>query len=250
MRVFTDGACTSNGRPGSKAGFAVWFPEHPDMGYSQRIPDGDPQTNQRAELCAIQKATEILETNGYLDEDIVIYTDSDYSINCLTKWIPGWTARGWKTAEGKDVLHQDVIKDISSRLVKFKSHRFVHVRAHTGGTDELSRHNDIVDRMARKTVDDTVKIVEPPAIDDLYPDCPLRLLGPPVAQSEVIHWIRGHLDTLDRAVVDKHLLKAFAELCKAREVTLTKQTIARTPMLRAERSHLQIDRVIIEKIDD
>lgn len=250
MRVFTDGACTSNGRPGSKAGFAVWFPEHPDLGYSQRIPDGDPQTNQRAELCAIQKAAEILETNGYLDEDIVIYTDSDYSINCLTKWIPGWTARGWKTAEGKDVLHQDVIKDISSRLVKFKSHRFVHVRAHTGGTDELSRHNDIVDRMARKTVDDSVKIVEPPAMDDLYPDCPLRLLGPPVAQSEVIHWIRGHLDSLDRAVVDKHLLKAFAELCKAREVTLTKQTIARTPMLRAERSHLQIDRVIVEKIDD
>jgi ribonuclease HI len=102
MRVFTDGACSSNGRPGSKAGFAVWFPEHPELKHSQRIPTGDPQTNQRAELCGIQKAVEILETNGYLDEDIVIYTDSDYSINCLTKWIPGWTARGWKTAEGNE----------------------------------------------------------------------------------------------------------------------------------------------------
>jgi ribonuclease HI len=218
---------------------------------SQRIPDKDPQTNQRAELCAIQKAVEILDTHGYFDEDIVLYTDSDYSINCLTKWISGWTARGWKTAEGKDVLHQDVIKDISSRLVKFKSHRFVHVRAHTGGTDELSRHNDIVDRMARKTVDDTVQVVDPPpASDDLYPNCPLRLLGPPVAQSQVATWIRANLDTLDRAVVDKHLMKAFAELCKVKDVTLTKQTIARTPMLRAERSHLQIDRVTIEKIDD
>lgn len=249
MRVFTDGACSSNGRPGSKAGFAVWFPEHPELKHSQRIPDGDPQTNQRAELCAIQKAVEILETNGYTDEDIVIYTDSDYSINCLTKWIPGWTARGWKTAEGKDVLHQDVIKDTSARLVKFKSHRFVHVRAHTGGVDDLSRNNDVVDRMARSTIDETVRVVEPPAMDDLYPECPLRVMGPPVAHTEVIHWIRTHLDSLDRAVVDKHLMKAFAELCKARDITLTKQTISKTQVLRAERSHLQIDRVIVEKIE-
>jgi ribonuclease HI len=249
MRVFTDGACSSNGRPGSKAGFAVWFPEHPELKHSQRIPAGDPQTNQRAELCGIQKAVEILETNGYLDEDIVIYTDSDYSINCLTKWIPGWTARGWKTAEGKDVLHQDVIKDISSRLVKFKSHRFVHVRAHTGGVDDLSRNNDVVDRMARSTIDETVRVVEPPAMDDLYPECPLRVMGPPVAQTEVLHWIRTHLDTMDRAVIDKHLMKAFAELCKAKDITLTKQTISKTSVLRAERSNLQIDRVVVEKIE-
>lgn len=180
----------------------------------------------------------------------MIYTDSKYSIDCLTTWLPGWVSRGWKTADGKDVLHQDLIRDTSSRLAKFKSYRFVHVKAHTGGADELSRHNDRVDRMARSTIDETVRVVEPPAIDDLYPECPLRLMGPPVAQSEVLHWIRGHLDSMDRAIVDKHLLKAFAEVCKVRDVTLTKQTIARTVMLRAERSHLQIDRVVIEKLDE
>ena len=250
MRVFTDGACSANGRPGAKAGFAVWFPDHPDLSCSQRIPDGHSQTNQRAELSAIHRAVELMDSGGYHDEDVVIYTDSKYSIDCLTTWLPGWVARGWKTADGKDVLHQDLIKDTSSRLAKFKSYRFVHVKAHTGGADELSRHNDRVDRMARSTIDETVRVVEPPAIDDLYPECPLRLMGPPVAQSEVLHWIRGHLDSMDRAIVDKHLLKAFAEVCKVRDVTLTKQTIARTVMLRAERSHLQIDRVLIEKLDE
>jgi thermostable 8-oxoguanine DNA glycosylase len=104
--------------------------------------------------------------------------------------------------------------------------------------------------MARATLDETVRVVEPPALDDILPGCPLRILGPPVAQTEVLHWIRENVGSLDREIVDKHLMKAFAELCKRRDVTLAKQTIARTPMLRAERSHLQIDRVVIEKLDE
>lgn len=250
MRVFTDGSCSLNGRPGAKAGFAVWFPDIPELSCAERVPDGQSQTNQRAELSAIQRATEILETNGFCLEELEIYTDSKYSIDCLTNWLPGWIARHWKTADGKDVLHQDLIKDTTARLSKFKSYRFIHVKAHTGGADELSRHNDRVDKMARATIDETVRIVEPPALDDILPGCPLRVLGPPVAASDVLHWIRENLDTLDRAVVDKHLLKAFAELCKSRDVTLAKQTIARTSMLRAERSHLQIDHVVIEKVDE
>lgn len=179
----------------------------------------------------------------------MIYTDSEYAINCLTKWLVSWASRNWKTTEGKDVLYQDLIKDTSSRLAKFKSHRFVHVRAHTGGEDDLSKQNDIVDKMARGTIDDTVRIVEPPAMDDLFPGCPLRVLGPPVAQSEVVDWMRANLATMDRAVIDKYLLKAFGELCSVRDVTLKKQTIAKRSMLRAERSHLQIEHVEINKAE-
>ena len=160
-----------------------------------------------------------------------------------------WASRGWKTTEGKTVLHQDLIRDTSSRLVKFKSHRFVHVRAHTGGEDDLSKQNDIVDKMARGVIDDTVRVVEPPALDDLFPGCPLRVMGPPVPQSEVVDWMRANLATMDRAVIDKHLLRAFTELCTVRDVTLKKQTIAKRSMLRAERAHLQIDHVEIDKVE-
>ena len=82
MRVFTDGACSSNGKPGAKAGYAVWFPEHKSMSMSQKVPASQPQTNQRAEMSAIHHATLILEENGFHDEDIVIYTDTDYPNNC------------------------------------------------------------------------------------------------------------------------------------------------------------------------
>lgn len=249
MRVFTDGACTHNGRSNAKAGFAVWFPDHPSLGCAERVPDDEAQTNQRAELRAIHRAAVILDARGHHDEDVVVYTDSEYAINCLTKWIPGWMSRNWKTTDGKDVLHQDLIRGATELLAKFKSHRFVHVRAHTGGLDELSKHNDIVDRMARGAVDDTVRAVHPQVADDLFAGCPLRILGPPVAQTDVLAWVRENVSVLDRDIVDKHLLKAFTEVCKARDVTLTKQVISKTHMLRAERGHLQIDRVVIEKVE-
>lgn len=249
MRVFTDGACSNNGRPTAKAGFAAWFPEHPELSRKGRVPDDQSQTNQRAELSGIREAFVILDEKGHYDEDVVIYTDSDYSINCLTKWISGWMKKGWKTSEGKDVLHQDLLKDVYSRLSKFKSHRFVHVRAHTGKEDDLSKNNDIVDRMARATIDDTVSLTPPPAEDALFPGCPLRLLGSPIPQSLVLQWIRNHMSELDADIVDKHLMKAFVEICKVRDVNLTKQTIAKTTMLRAERGHLQISHLLIEKLD-
>lgn len=249
MRVFTDGACSSNGRPGAKAGFAVWFPDHQSMSMSMKVPADQAQTNQRAELSAIHQSTLILEENGFHDEDIIIYTDSDYSINCLTKWITGWVARGWKTSAGGDVLHRDLIESTSKRLAKFKSYRFVHVRSHTGGEDDLSKNNDIVDRMARATIDESVSVAPPPAEDVLFEGCPLQLMGAPVSQAVLLNWMRNNLNTLDRAVVDKHLMKAMAELCKTRDVTLTKQTIQKTPMIRAERTSLQINRVTTEKDD-
>ncbi len=185
MRVFTDGACSQNGKPGAKAGYAVWFPENRDLSSAARVPADQPQTNQRAEMTAIRHAVVTLEETGHTDEDIVIYTDSDYCINCLTKWIPGWISRGWKTSNGTDVLHRDLIEEISTRLTKFKSHRFVHVRAHTGGEDDLSKNNDVVDRMARGTIEE-VREIPPPAVDALYPGCPLQLMGAPVSQAQLL----------------------------------------------------------------
>jgi len=244
MRVFTDGSCTSNGRKGAKAGFAAWFPDHPSWSSAFRVPDDQDQTNNRAELSAIQLAVKTLEDRGEIDSDLVIYSDSEYSINCLTSWLPGWMNRGWKTAAGKDVLHQDLIKDITSRLSKFKSHRFVHVKAHTGGLDDLSKQNAVVDKMAQDVVNGVVPTPEVPVVvDELFPGCPLRIMGGPIQQKDIVAWVRSSIDTLDKDLIDKHLYKAFIEMCKARDVQLTRQIIAKTPVIRAEHGHLQIESV-------
>jgi hypothetical protein len=54
---------------------------------------------------------------------------------------------------------------------------------------------------------------------------------------------------LEAEVINKHLYKAFTELCKARDVNLAKQTIQGRPMIRAERN-LHVTHVEIEKLDD
>jgi ribonuclease HI len=213
------------------------------------VPDTQEQTNNRAELSAILLAVTTLQDRGEIDCDLVIYSDSEYSINCLTTWLTGWMNRGWKTAAGKDVLHQDLIKDTTSRLSKFKSHRFVHVKAHTGGLDELSKNNAIVDKMANDIVNGVVPKPEVPVVvDELFPGCPLRIMGGPIQQKDIVAWVRSSIDTLDKELIDKHLYKAFAEMCKARDVTLTRQVISKTPVIRAERGHLQID--VVDKVEN
>jgi len=243
MRVFTDGSCPGNGKANARAGFAAWFPEHPEWSAAQRVPDSEDQTNNRAELSAIRLAFTILEDRGCLDEDVVVYSDSDYSIKCVSVWITGWIGRGWKTSDGKNVLHRDLIEDIVKRASKFKSHRFVHVRAHTGGSDDLSIQNDRVDRMAQEVVEGKKEIVIPPPTAEIVAGCPLAVLGPPVAQGTLLHWMREHLDAFDRDLIDKHLYKAFQEMCKTRSITLTKNVSQRTTMLRAELTTVSIEKV-------
>jgi ribonuclease HI len=246
MRVFTDGSCPNNGKQGAKAGYAAWFPEHPEWSSAHRVPDDQEQTNNRGELSAILLAVTTLEDRGQLECDLVIYSDSRYCIDCLTTWITGWVNRGWKTAAGTDVLHQDLIKTISGKLAKFKSHRFVHVKAHTGGTDDLSKQNAIVDKMAYEAVTGVKTVIADVPMDILFEGCPLALMGPPVSQVQIVDWVRDNLAVLDKDIVDKYLYKIFTDVCKVRNVTLTKQIIAKTPLIRAE-SGLQIEHVTIDK---
>jgi hypothetical protein len=74
-------------------------------------------------------------------------------------------------------------------------------------------------------------------------------MGPPVAAADVLNWMRDNLDSLDENVVNKHLMKAFTELCRDREITLTKQTVQRRSLLRAERG-LQVTHIHINKVDE
>jgi hypothetical protein len=95
--------------------------------------------------------------------------------------------------------------------------------------------------MARATIDASVTVDVPvETVDELFPGCPLRLLGPPIPHAQVMTWVRANLDALPADVLAKHLAKAFTEACKDRRVTLTKQTLHKTPMLRAERMSLQV----------
>ena len=85
-------------------------------------------TNNRGELTAV---LELLRATAGTGEDLLIQADSQYVINSLTKWRHGWKKRGWRKADGKPVLNDDLMKALDAELAG-RTVRFEWVRGHVG----------------------------------------------------------------------------------------------------------------------
>ncbi|MFS0715624.1 ribonuclease HI family protein [Arthrobacter sp. 1P04PC] len=86
-------------------------------------------TNNQGELMAV---LDLFRSTAHLaDEELHILCDSQYVINSVTKWMPGWKRKGWKKSDGKPVLNVDLLRDIDRALVGRK-YRFEWVRGHAG----------------------------------------------------------------------------------------------------------------------
>ena len=91
--VYTDGACTNNGKKNAKAGFGVYFGKDDPRNVSESY--NGPQTNNVAELLAIIKALSILREEIESGQNIVIYSDSTYSIRCCTDYGEKMEKKNW-----------------------------------------------------------------------------------------------------------------------------------------------------------
>ena len=235
VTVFTDGGCLYNGKANAKASWAYYFPDHPSLSEAGRVPTDQPQTNNRGELLGILNSIEkVIASFDAAETDIHIYTDSEYSKNCLTKWIPGWIKKGWITASGTPVLNKDLIESISGRLLMFQSYCINHVRAHTGGEDELSRNNHIVDRMAAGALDDTPAPAPPTPTQKTkeIEGCPLQLMGPPLTEETLVKWCREHFDQLDESALNAALLSALSKTVRRNGCELVKRRLRRVTQYR------------------
>ena len=123
--IYTDGACTGNPGPGGW-GVVVYF----DDGSVHELGDASKKTtNNRMEMQAAIAALEFLESSGQ-NKPVTLYTDSEYLINCVTKWVKGWKRKGWKKSDGKPVLNQDLLQildNLNNQQIKWQ-----HVRGHAG----------------------------------------------------------------------------------------------------------------------
>jgi ribonuclease HI len=123
--IYTDGACTGNPGPGGW-GVVVYYS---DRSIYESGGNAAQTTNNRMEMQAAIAALKLLNTASQT-EPITLYTDSEYLINGVTKWVKGWRKKGWKTAQGKPVLNQDLwetLDQLNTPLVKWQ-----YVRGHAG----------------------------------------------------------------------------------------------------------------------
>jgi ribonuclease HI len=117
VQVATDGSCSVNPGPGGWA----WTTETTHASGCQRL-----TTNQEMELRAILEAL-----RAQPGQPIVILTDSQYAIDCVTSWLPRWRRNGWRTSTRRPVKHQPTIEAIAAELDR-RPVQLVKVPGHAG----------------------------------------------------------------------------------------------------------------------
>jgi len=180
--IYTDGACTGNPGPGGW-GVVVYYS---DGSIHETGGDAAQTTNNRMEMQAAIAALKILAT-AQQSEPVTLYTDSEYLIKGVTQWVKGWKKKGWKTAQGKAVLNQDLwesLDELNSPLIQWQ-----YVRGHAGNVG-----NERCDAIARTFASGKV-----PSLKEIPPENPLPVTG--IAASEPDSTINYKI-SLDTTMMD------------------------------------------------
>lgn len=115
-----DGSALGNPGP---AGWA-WFVDEQNWA-AGGWPHG---TNNMGELRAV---LELFHATAETDEDLLILCDSQYAINSITKWMPGWKRNRWRKGDGKPVMNLDLLQELDAAIAG-RAFRFEWVKGHAG----------------------------------------------------------------------------------------------------------------------
>ncbi|NBX52055.1 MAG: ribonuclease HI [Proteobacteria bacterium] len=135
--IYTDGACSGN--PGDGGwGAILMFKEH------QKQISGSQKdtTNNQMEIKAVIESLKVIKKSS----EIIIYTDSKYVMDGITKWINGWKINGWKTADKKPVKNCELWRQLDIEVNKH-SIEWRWIKGHSG-----NKYNEIADNLAREAI--------------------------------------------------------------------------------------------------
>ncbi|MER5987413.1 ribonuclease H [Streptomyces sp. NPDC001787] len=90
-------------------------------------------TNNVAELTALRELLESTDPSVPTE----VRMDSQYAMNAVTKWLPGWKRNGWKTSGGKPVANRELVTRIDD-LLSGRNVTFRYVPAHQVNGDPLN----------------------------------------------------------------------------------------------------------------
>jgi len=137
VEIFTDGACSGNPGPGGW-GAILRF------GVVEReLAGGEPvTTNNRMELMAAIAGLEALKRPCR----VRLYTDSQYLRDGITRWLPAWKARGWRTAAKAAVKNIDLWQRLEAAAAPHQI-EWHWVRGHAGHPE-----NERADALARGAI--------------------------------------------------------------------------------------------------
>jgi ribonuclease HI len=124
VEIYTDGACKGNPGPGG------WGVLLKSAGTEKELFGGElGTTNNRMELMAVIQGLSALKRPCA----VTLYLDSQYVLKGITEWLPGWKAKGWRTA-GKTPVKNVELWQRLDELVQQGGHAidWRWVRGHNG----------------------------------------------------------------------------------------------------------------------
>lgn len=145
--VYTDGSCKKlyNEAPTGYGGWAYIILRDYEIVAADHgsVPN---TTSQKMELTAIVNALEkVEELKKFYNDEVVVYSDSAYAINCyLKEWYKTWERNGWVNSKGEDVANQHLWRKIIP-FFKRKSYTFRKVAGHSG-----NHFNELCDKEAQE----------------------------------------------------------------------------------------------------
>lgn len=138
VTLYTDGACSGNPGVGGWGAVLIY------NGVEKRISGADGSTtNNRMEMTAVIEGLSCLKEPCEVD----VYSDSAYTVNAfLEGWIFGWAKNGFKKADNKPVLNEDLWRELLA-LSNIHKLNFIKVKGHAD-----NEYNNICDKLATDAV--------------------------------------------------------------------------------------------------
>jgi ribonuclease HI len=151
INVYTDGACSNNGKSNALSGYGIYFADNDPRNLSQKI-DGNKHTNNIAELTAFIKVFDILNDDIIKGEQINIYTDSEYVIKCASSYGDKLSKNNWKTSNDKNPPNLELVKKAHQLYKNLFNVKLIHISAHTNKDDIHSIGNENADKLANLAI--------------------------------------------------------------------------------------------------
>lgn len=121
--IFTDGSSRGNPGPGGFGAVIIADGKVTELGGRE-----EHTTNNRMELTAAIEALAFIQNQG---STLILYSDSSYLINGVTKWLHGWKKNGWKTTAKKDVENRDLWEKLAYSSI-YRTIDWEYVGGHIG----------------------------------------------------------------------------------------------------------------------
>jgi ribonuclease HI len=142
VEIYCDGACRGNPGPGGWGALLRSGTNEKRLYGSARE-----TTNNRMELTGALEGLRALKQGC----EVVVWTDSEYVKKGMTEWLPGWKARGWRTAAKAPVKNADLWQALEIEAARHQID-WRWIKGHAG-----HEGNEIADQLANQGINEMLE---------------------------------------------------------------------------------------------